>query len=133
MVYYIVEELENLGDEYKYLAKYILDEKVKLSNKEILQKVQETINQSKVFLTMKGTPLMPECGFSHTVVEILNKYNIEYKSFNIFTDPELMQAMKDFANWPTTPMIFVKGKFIGGCDILQSLDNSGELKKILES
>ena len=102
-------------------------------NEEMKKKVEETINKSKVFLTMKGTPNTPECGFSHRMVEVLNKYNIEYTSFNIFENPVLMQAIKDFANWPTTPMVFIKGEFIGGCDIVESLDNSGELKKLIES
>ena len=93
--------------------------------------VQETINQSKVFLMMKGTPDSPECGFSQRVVHVLRKHNVEFAHLNIFDNPELMQEIKDFANWPTSPQLWVNGKFIGGCDIVEQLDSSGELEKVL--
>jgi len=95
------------------------------------KKVEETLNQSKVFLTMKGNPDFPQCGFSQKVVGILRKHNVEFKSLNVFEDPEMMDAIKEYADWPTTPMLFVDGKFVGGCDIIVSMDESGELEKVV--
>jgi monothiol glutaredoxin len=95
------------------------------------QRVEETINKSKVVLVIKGTPDHPQCGFTQRIVKVLRKYEVEFSHFNIFDDPELMQAIKQYANWPTTPQLWVNGKFIGGCDIVESLDASGELEKIL--
>ncbi|MBS3123537.1 Grx4 family monothiol glutaredoxin [Candidatus Woesearchaeota archaeon] len=95
------------------------------------QRIEELINSSPVFLFMKGTPQMPQCGFSAQVIEILNEQNIKFKSFNVFEDESIRQGVKEYANWPTIPQIYVKGKFIGGCDILTDLAQSGELKKLI--
>jgi len=97
------------------------------------QRVLKTINQSKIFMMIKGTPSMPQCGFTQRVVAVMNKYNVEFTSMNIFEDPTLMQAIKDHAEWPTTPQLWVNGKFIGGCDIVEDLDASGELEKVLKA
>ena len=95
------------------------------------QRIEELINSSPLFLFMKGTPQMPQCGFSAQVIEILNEQNIKFKSFNVFEDESIRQGVKEYANWPTIPQIYVKGKFIGGCDILTDLAQSGELKKLI--
>ena len=93
--------------------------------------VNDTINSNKIFLMLKGTPEQPRCGFSNRVVQVLNHYEVEYNSFNIFDNMELMNLIKEHANWPTTPQLYVNGELIGGCDIVEELAQSGELKNIL--
>lgn len=80
---------------------------------------------------MKGTPDHPMCGFSARVVRILKLYNVEFSSFNIFEDMNLANAIKEYSDWPTTPQLYVDGKLIGGCDIVEELHKNNELKKIL--
>jgi|TARA_Y100001934_G_C12052955_1_gene631612 monothiol glutaredoxin len=94
--------------------------------------VNETINSNKIFLMLKGTPEQPRCGFSNRVVQVLKHFQVEYSSLNIFEDIELMNLIKEYSNWPTTPQLYVNGELIGGCDIVEELAQSGELKTILE-
>ncbi len=98
---------------------------------EIKQKIEKDIKGNKVMLYMKGTPEAPMCGFSAQVVNILNSYKIPFKSFNILEDEEVRQGIKEYAEWPTIPQLYVNGEFIGGCDITMELHQSGELEKIL--
>ena len=95
------------------------------------QQIQEMIDSSKVFLFMKGTPEEPECGFSAKVVEILKNNKTEFKSFNILSNEDIRQGIKEFSNWPTLPQLYIDGKFVGGCDIVVQMGESGELKKLL--
>ena len=95
-------------------------------------KVKNMINSDKIFLMLKGTPEQPRCGFSARVVHALNHYNASYNSFNIFEDMELTNLIKDYSSWPTTPQLYVNGKLIGGCDIIEELAQSGQLKDILD-
>ena len=94
--------------------------------------VNETINSNKIFLMLKGTPEQPRCGFSNRVVQVLKHFQVEYSSLNIFEDIELMNLIKEYSNWPTTPQLYVNGELIGGCDIMIELHNNGELEKVLE-
>ena len=94
--------------------------------------VNETINSNKIFLMLKGTQEQPRCGFSNRVVQVLKHFQVEYSSLNIFEDIELMNLIKEYSNWPTTPQLYVNGELIGGCDIVEELAQSGELKTILE-
>lgn len=94
------------------------------------QKIDELITQNDVFVFMKGEKDQPMCGFSASVVDILNEHGVDYDTFNVLMDPQMREAIKDYTNWPTIPQIFVKGKFIGGADILQELHESGELKNM---
>ena len=94
-------------------------------------RIQALINSSPVFLFMKGTPTFPQCGFSATVVSILDHMGVQYGSTNILEDDELRQGIKDFSNWPTIPQLYVKGEFLGGCDIAKEMFQSGELKTLL--
>ena len=96
-------------------------------------KIREMINSSKVFLFMKGTPDFPQCGFSMQVIQILNQLNIEYQSFDVLSDDEVRQGIKDFSNWPTIPQLFINGKFIGGCDITIELYQKGVLQRLVEA
>jgi monothiol glutaredoxin len=98
---------------------------------DINARIQGLIDANPVFLFMKGTPTFPQCGFSATVVSILDHLGVEYESANILEDAELRQGIKDFSNWPTIPQIYVKGEFLGGCDIAKEMFQSGELKQLL--
>jgi monothiol glutaredoxin len=94
-------------------------------------RIEELINGHKVMLFMKGTKAIPACGFSNTVVQILKKEAVPFETFNILADPEVRQALKEYSSWPTYPQLYVGGKFVGGCDIVTELHQSGELSKEL--
>jgi monothiol glutaredoxin len=103
-----------------------------------MSNVQETlrdqVTKNRVVLYMKGTPQFPQCGFSATVAEILKRCGVDdYFSVNVLEDPEIRQGIKEFANWPTIPQLYVDGEFIGGCDIVREMYASGELQKVLAS
>ena len=100
-------------------------------NPEIKKIIEEKINSSKVFVFMKGTPEDPQCGFSAQVVSILNDLGIEFTSFDVLSDENIRQAIKEYANWPTIPQLYINGKFIGGCDIVRELAASGELLELI--
>ncbi len=93
--------------------------------------IKKTISENDVVLYMKGTPIFPQCGFSSTVVQILDYVGASYEAVNVLEDPEIRQGIKEFNNWPTIPQIFVKGEFIGGCDILREMFETGELRQHL--
>jgi monothiol glutaredoxin len=96
------------------------------------EKIESTLGAAPVVLFMKGTRNFPQCGFSAKVVGILKERAVDFRDVNILTDPELRQGLKDFSNWPTFPQLYVKGKLVGGCDIVASLHESGELAGVLE-
>ena len=100
-------------------------------NPEMKKIIEEKINSSKVFVFMKGTPEDPQCGFSAQVVSILNDLGIEFTSFDVLSDENIRQAIKEYANWPTIPQLYINGKFIGGCDIVRELAASGELLELI--
>ena len=89
------------------------------------------LKKKPVMLFMKGTPAMPQCGFSSAVVQILNHLGVEYGSFNVLSDQNIREAIKDFSNWPTIPQLYVKGEFIGGCDIIREMFDDEELQTLL--
>ena len=93
--------------------------------------IAEQLAADNIVLYMKGEPMMPMCGFSATVVDILSKYDVPFQSYNILLDNELRQGLKDYSQWPTFPQLYVGGELIGGCDIIGELHQSGELKEIL--
>lgn len=96
-------------------------------------RIESLINSAPIFLFMKGTPEMPQCGFSANVVKILNQENVKFGSFNILSDMEIREGVKVFSNWPTYPQLYVKGELIGGNDIVTEMLNSGELKEVLKA
>jgi len=99
----------------------------------IFETIQKDINENDVVLYMKGTKMMPQCGFSATVLEVLKRSGIEnFKDVNVLEDPEIREGIKAFANWPTVPQLYVKGEFIGGCDIVREMYQSGELEALLK-
>jgi monothiol glutaredoxin len=100
---------------------------------DIHDRIKEQLTQNRVVLYMKGTPQFPQCGFSATVAEVLKRCGVtDYASFNVLQDDALRQGIKDFSNWPTIPQLYVDGEFVGGCDIVREMYQSGELQQILE-
>ncbi len=98
---------------------------------DIQDQVRQLVNSSDVLLFMKGTRDAPECGFSASLVRILDALLPEYATFNVLADPGLRQGVKEFSSWPTIPQLYVKGEFVGGCDIVQEMSASGELEGVL--
>lgn len=97
----------------------------------IKKRIEKDVKGNKVMLYMKGTPDQPQCGFSARAVDILREYNVPFHSFNILEDEAIRQGVKEYADWPTIPQLYINGEFIGGCDIMTELHENGELKKIL--
>ncbi len=95
--------------------------------------IRETITSNDVVLFMKGTKAMPQCGFSSRVAGILNYMGIDFADVNVLADAEIRQGIKDFSDWPTIPQLYVKGEFVGGCDIVTEMTLSGELDQLLET
>ena len=95
--------------------------------------IRDTVTANDVVLFMKGTKTMPQCGFSSRVAGILNYIGLEYTDVNVLADEEIRSAIKDFSDWPTIPQLYVKGEFIGGCDIVTEMTLSGELDALFES
>ncbi len=96
-------------------------------------KIQSEIDQNKVMLFMKGTAMFPQCGFSARVVQILTHAGVAFATANVLEDAELRDGIKQFSNWPTIPQLYVDGEFVGGCDIVTELYQSGELQELLAS
>ena len=95
------------------------------------EQIRSDIENNSIMLYMKGTKVMPMCGFSATVINILNAYGVEYQAVNVLEDPEIRVKLSEYSDWPTIPQLFVNGELIGGCDITVELFQNGELKKIL--
>lgn len=95
-------------------------------------KIKNLINQNKIMVFMKGTKLMPQCGFSNNVVQILNTLGVPYETVNILEDNDLRQGLKEFSNWPTIPQVYINGEFIGGSDIMIELYQNNELQEMVE-
>jgi monothiol glutaredoxin len=99
---------------------------------EVFDRIQGEIEQNPVMLYMKGTPMFPQCGFSARVVQILSHLQVPFNSANVLEDMELREGIKEFSQWPTIPQLYVKGEFVGGCDIIMEMFQSGELESLLE-
>jgi monothiol glutaredoxin len=97
----------------------------------IFDAIRKEINSNDVVLYMKGTAVFPQCGFSAAVVQVLTQMGVTFKDINILEDAALRQGIKDFAQWPTIPQLYVKGEFIGGCDIVREMHENGELQSLL--
>ena len=97
-----------------------------------VEEAKETIKKNNIVLFMKGTKDMPGCGFSANVVQILNKMNVKYIDIDVLNDDNFKESMKKFTNWPTFPQLYVKGEFIGGCDIVKEMFEKGDLQKKLK-
>ncbi|MEI8572593.1 Grx4 family monothiol glutaredoxin [Methylomonas sp. LW13] len=98
-----------------------------------IDRIQAQLASHPVVLYMKGTPDFPQCGFSSRVVQVLQACNADYAHINIFEDPEVREALKEYSHWPTYPQLYINGELIGGCDIVIDLFNKGELNNLLAS
>jgi monothiol glutaredoxin len=99
----------------------------------IKDEIQSTIDKNDVVLFMKGTPNFPQCGFSGQVVQILSYLDVSYEPVNCLASDEIRQGIKEFSNWPTIPQLYVKGEFLGGCDIVREMFQSGELASLFDA
>ncbi len=97
----------------------------------VIDRIKQDIVDHPVVLYMKGTPVFPQCGFSAAVVQILTQMGVKFKGVDVLADPSIRQGIKDFSSWPTIPQLYVKGEFVGGCDIVREMFESGELKDFL--
>ena len=95
-------------------------------------KIQKIIDSNSLIVFMKGTKLMPQCGFSNNVVQILNSLGVEFNTFDVLSDFEIREGIKEYSDWPTIPQVYLKGEFLGGSDILIEMYNSGTLKEKIE-
>ena len=97
----------------------------------VFDRIKQDIGQNDVVLYMKGTPVFPQCGFSAAVVQVLSQLGVKFKGIDVLTDPSLRQGIKDYSQWPTIPQLYVKGEFVGGCDIIKEMFEQGELDTFL--
>ncbi len=95
--------------------------------------IRQEVSDNDVVLFMKGSPVFPQCGFSAAVVEMLSNLGVKFKGIDVLSDPELREGIKQFSNWPTIPQLYVKGEFVGGCDIIQEMYQSGEFEALLNT
>src|SRR5499433_2213612 len=96
----------------------------------VSDRIKQDIAGNPVVLYMKGTPVFPQCGFSAAVVQILTELGVKFKGIDVLSDPSIRQGIKDFSSWPTIPQLYVKGEFVGGCDIVREMFESGELGQL---
>jgi monothiol glutaredoxin len=98
----------------------------------VTERIEAEISGNPVVLYMKGTPVFPQCGFSARVVQILSHVGVPFKGINVLEDPEIREGIKAYTNWPTIPQLYVNGEFVGGCDIVMEMFQSGELQSMLQ-
>ena len=101
-------------------------------NESLKTKIEKELKENEVCLFMKGTPEVPQCGFSMAVSNVLKHLKVKFKGINVLEDNELREGIKEFSEWPTIPQLYVKEEFIGGCDIIKEMFEKGELKKLFE-
>ena len=100
---------------------------------DVKDQIKETVDANDVVLFMKGTKEMPQCGFSSRVARVLNYMGVDFKDINVLADEDVRQGIKDYSDWPTIPQLYVKGEFVGGCDIITEMTLSGELDEMFET
>src|SRR5258707_15216951 len=98
----------------------------------VAERIKRDVADNDVVLYMKGTPVFPQCGFSAAVVQVLSDLGVKFKGIDVLIDPSLRQGIKEFSSWPTIPQLYVKGEFVGGCDIVREMYSSGELRELLQ-
>ena len=103
-----------------------------MTDSPVLERIRADITANDVVLYMKGTPVFPQCGFSAAVVQVLSHLGVKFKGIDVLSDSGLRQGIKEFANWPTIPQLYVKGEFVGGCDIVREMFQEGELNKLFD-
>ena len=108
------------------------EQKEENQSAEINERIKSLIDSSDLFLFMKGSPEAPQCGFSANTCAVLNSFGVPYKTFNVLSDMDMRQGIKEYSNWPTSPQLYIKGQFVGGNDIIMELYETGELLKMLQ-
>ena len=103
-----------------------------MSENPVFARIKQEVEETPVVLFMKGTPMFPQCGFSAAVVQALTNLGVKFKGIDVLTDPSLREGIKQYANWPTIPQLYVKGEFVGGCDIVREMYGTGELQQLFE-
>ncbi|MBL8659605.1 MAG: Grx4 family monothiol glutaredoxin [Rhodospirillales bacterium] len=103
-----------------------------MSENVVIDRIQKEVDENPVVLFMKGTPMFPQCGFSAAVVQVLSEAGVKFKGIDVLTDPSLREGIKQYSNWPTIPQLYIKGEFVGGCDIVREMYASGELEQVLD-
>ncbi|NJK29894.1 MAG: Grx4 family monothiol glutaredoxin [Acaryochloris sp. RU_4_1] len=99
---------------------------------ELKERIDDLVQNNKILVFMKGSKLMPQCGFSNTAVQILNSLGTPYETVDVLSDPDIRQGIKEYSNWPTIPQIYINGEFVGGSDVLIELYQQGELQQLVE-
>ncbi len=103
-----------------------------MTDNPVFEKIQNEIDDNAVTLFMKGTPMFPQCGFSAAVVQALTMMGVKFKGVDVLSDMDIREGIKQFSNWPTIPQLYVKGEFVGGCDIVREMYETGELRKVFD-
>jgi monothiol glutaredoxin len=103
-----------------------------MSDNPVFERIRQEVASNDVVLFMKGTPVFPQCGFSAAVVQVLTHLGVKFKGIDVLSDPSIRQGIKEFSEWPTIPQLYVKGEFVGGCDIVREMYEEGELAKLFE-
>jgi monothiol glutaredoxin len=98
----------------------------------VQERIRQEITDTPVVLYMKGSPVFPQCGFSAAVVQILGHLGVKFKGVDVLADPQIREGIKEFSSWPTIPQLYVQGEFLGGCDIIREMYETGELQQVLE-
>ena len=103
-----------------------------MSDNPVFDRIQNEIDSNAVVLFMKGNPMFPQCGFSAAITQALTVLEVKFKGIDVLADDEIRNGIKEFSSWPTIPQLYVKGEFVGGCDIVREMHESGELKKLFD-
>jgi monothiol glutaredoxin len=104
-----------------------------MTDQTVLDRIKGDVTSNPVVLFMKGSPVFPQCGFSAAVVQILTHLGVKFKGIDVLQDPAIRQGIKDYSSWPTIPQLYVKGDFVGGCDIIREMFETGELQDLLKN
>ncbi len=115
-----------------WLCKHPSLNKEKIMENVLFDRIQRELDENDIVLFMKGSAAFPQCGFSSLVVQVLSQLGVQFKDIDVLQDNELRQGVKDFTQWPTIPQLYIKGEFIGGCDIIREMYESGELQEVLQ-
>ena len=104
-----------------------------MANNEVLAQIDEQVKKNKIVIYMKGTPNFPMCGFSAATIQVLDSYNVPYASVNVLENPAIREGIKHYSSWPTIPQVYINGEFVGGCDIVREMHESGELEPLIRA
>ncbi|MDH5556188.1 MAG: Grx4 family monothiol glutaredoxin [Alphaproteobacteria bacterium] len=102
-----------------------------MDNNVVFDRIREEVSENDVVVFMKGTPVFPQCGFSSVVAQVMTHLGVKFKGINVLEDPGIREGIKSFSNWPTIPQLYVKGEFVGGCDIVKEMYETGELQQMM--